>query len=110
MTLLRINKRTLRQREQELKENQFASKLLFEELPLSEITPNSQLYVMQRDERGDGVVIRPIRGNVQDIGELFVNVWDEGNANSEYLPNDIYDEGDASTTYTPEETFEEGGA
>jgi hypothetical protein len=107
---LRINKRTLKQREKELQDNQFVSKLLFFEVPFSEITINSQLYIMQADSRGDGIVFRPIRADVGDLGQLLVNVWDEGFAGSEYLPNDIYDEGDANSTYIPEETFEEGNA
>jgi hypothetical protein len=107
---LKINKRRLVQRERDLKDNQFGSKLLFEELPFSKITDNSQLYIMQADNRASGIVFRPIRATIEDILELFVNVWDEGNAGSSYLSNDIYDEGDANATYTPDETHEEGGA
>lgn len=105
-----INKRTLKQRAKELLENTWLSKLLFQELPLDRVTPRSQLYVLQREERGDGVSYRPIRATIEDILAGGLEPRDEGNAFTTYLPTEIFDEGDSGTTYTAEETFDEAGA
>lgn len=105
-----INKRTLKQRAKDLLENSWLSKLLFQELPLDHVTPRSQLYVLQREERGDGVSYRPIRATIEDILAGGIEARDEGNSLTEYLSTEIFDEGSAATTYLPEETFDEKGA
>ena len=104
-----INKRTLKQRAKELLENTWMSKLLFQELPQDNITPGSELYVLQREERGDGVIYRPIRTTIEDVLAGGVNIRDEGNSLTEYLPTERFDEEDANATSTSEETFSEGG-
>lgn len=105
-----INKRTLKQRAIDLLGNNWLSKLLFQELPLDHVTPRSQLYVLQREERGDGVSYRPIRATIEDILAGGIEARDEGNAFTTYLPTEIFDESNANATSTSEETFSEGGA
>lgn len=89
-------------------DNQWLQKDLFKELPFGTVTPESQLYMLQRNERGDGVLFIPIRVTVEDILALNVAVHDEGSAGTVYLPSECFDELNASAVYTIEETQNEG--
>lgn len=102
-----INKRTLKQRAKELLENTWMSKLLFQELPFDNITPQSQMFVLQREVRDDGIVYRPIRTTIEDVLSGGMEARDEGNAFTTYLPTEIFDELDVDAVYLPEETFDE---
>lgn len=102
------NKLTLARRAKELLENTWLSKLLFQELPFDNVTPQSQLYILQREERPDGVILRPIRTTIEDVLAGGINIRDEGNSLTEYLPTERFDEEDSNATSTSEETFSEG--
>lgn len=108
--MAKINKRTLAKRQRDIEDNQLLSKLLFQELPQLEVTPDSQLYFLRREVRGDGVVLIPIRAPLEVIAALTANFFDEGNEGTQYLPNQIYDELDENATYLPEEFLDENGA
>src|SRR6056297_3074770 len=104
-----INRRTLKRREKELQGNQWASKLLFFELPQEAPTLGSEIYVLRKEVRGDGVSFLPTRTTIENILNAGLDCWDEGNAFSTYAADDIYDEGDAGTTLV-EVAYDEGDA
>lgn len=104
-----INRRTLKRREKEIEGNQWASKLLFFELPQEVPTLGSEIYVLRKEVRGDGVSFLPTRTTIENILNAGLDCWDEGNAFSTYAPEDIYDEGDSSTTLV-EVAYDEGNA
>lgn len=108
--MARIKNRTIARRFSELQENQWLSKLLFQELPIDSATEGSQMFLLRREVRGDGIILRPIRITFEQAAELTANIYDEGNAFTQHLPNNIYDEGDANETYTTDEFLNEGGA
>ena len=96
-------------RRDQTEDNQWLQKELFKELPLDEVTPYSQLYVLQRTDRGDGVYFRPVRASFEDIFSFNTNSIDEGNPFSEYLLSDELDEGGPTSTYSGDE-LDEGGS
>jgi hypothetical protein len=91
--------------------NQWLQKLLFRELPFRIPTPQSELFVLRREERDNGdVVWLPTRATIEEVlnvteGECF----DEGNAFSTYASEDEYDEGLSPEEFI-DEIFEEGNA
>lgn len=97
-------------RRRDLADNQWLSKFLFGELPLSDKNLAGEYFKLEIEQRADGIVYRPVRVTVFDIIEQTQNFWDESNSAAEYLAADIYDEGDSTTTYLPEEIFSEGSA
>lgn len=57
-----INRRTLIQRAKDLLENNWLSKLLFGELPVGSVdNPESEVYLLEHQQRNDGVSYRPSR-------------------------------------------------
>ena len=104
-----VNRRTLKRREKELQGNQWASKLLFFELPQEVPTLGSEIYVLRKEVRGDGTSFLPTRTTIENILNAGLDCWDEGNAFSTYAADDIYDEGDSSTTLV-EVAYDEGDA
>ena len=104
-----INRRTLKERERDIKENQWASKLLFTELPSKTPTLNSEIYVLHKEVRGDGTVYLPTRSSIEAVFNSNLDCWDEGNALSTYAVSDTYDEGDAATVLVEVE-YDEGDA
>ena len=107
---LKINRRTLKAREQDLQENQWGSKTLFEELFRGTVTDRSELFLYQREQRGDGALYTPRRITVNDLLSADLSLLDEGNSFTSYLPTQIYDEIDAAKVYTADEIYEEGGS
>lgn len=97
-------------RRRDLADNQWLSKFLFGELPFSDKNLAGEYFKLEIEHRADGIVYRPVRVTVFDIVEQIVNILNEGNSASEYLPADILDEGSSTTTYLPEEIFTEGSA
>ena len=97
-------------RRRDLADNQWLSKFLFGELPFSDKNLAGEYFKLEIEQRGDGIVYRPVRVTLFDIIEQITNFLDEGNSASEYLAADIYDEGSSTTTYLPEEIFTEGNA
>ena len=103
------NKRTLAKRQRDIADNQLLSKILAQELPEDVNAPNSQIWVLKREVRGDGVILRPIRISFEQAAEVLVNFYDEGNSGTQYLPDAYYDEGSSDTVYTSEQILDEGG-
>jgi len=97
-------------RRDQTEDNQWLQKQLFKELPLDEVTPESQLYLLQRTDTGGGVYFRPVRVTLEDVLAANVNVRDEGNANTVYLLTETFDEEDANATSVAGEIFTEGAA
>lgn len=90
--------------------NQWLQKLLFQELPLRNPTPESQIFVLRREERDNGdVVFLPTRTTIEELINATNDCWDEGNAFSTYTADDIWDEGDAFDTLASI-TYDEGDA
>lgn len=106
---IRIDRRT-KQREKDIEGNQWASGLLFQELPLLQPTDQSQVYVFRREQRANGdVFFIPIRATLEQLKLALNDCWDEGNAFSTYNAGDYYDEGDSTTTVV-EFFYDEGDA
>jgi hypothetical protein len=97
-------------RRRDIADNQWLSKFLFGELPFSDKNLAGEYFKLEIEQRADGTVYRPVRVTVFDIADQLINVIDEGNASSEYLPSDVIDEGDETSTYLPEEELNEGDA
>jgi|TARA_R110000782_G_scaffold6202_2_gene21245 hypothetical protein len=92
---IKIGRQT-QKREKDLKENQWASKLLFTELPQFLPTLGSQLYVYRKVETLGGSYFMPTRTDIQNILNAGVECWDEGTAFTDSY-KDTHDEGDSST-------------
>lgn len=102
--------RSKEDRQEEIRDNQLASKILFEELFQDSPTDFSQLFMYKREVRGDGEVFIPRRVNLNLIREFFFPAcFDEGDPFSTYLPENEYDEGD-ETDQILEAEWTEGGA
>jgi hypothetical protein len=98
LKIKRRSKRLQKLREDDIKDNQWGSKTLFEELKLDTFTDESQLYFYKHISRGNGKSdFIPRRGTIEDFQAwLFPACLDEGFADTTYAVEDIYDEQDSS--------------